>query len=234
MKKLIVANWKMNLGTNQGLAFAQRLRETAPTLSKVVPVLCPPTILLRELASLLPLGWRLGAQDCSTVASGARTGDTSAAMLKDAGCAYVILGHSERRLYHNETNEEVATKARVALEAGLIPLICVGETKEERAAGRVLEVIHGQLLPLQDILPRCVVAYEPRWAIGTGVTPSPQDIALVHGDLETLGVPVLYGGSVDATNAGSILAIPGVGGLLIGGASMTPAFIDILAQAEGI
>lgn len=232
MKKLIVANWKMNLGTDEGLGFASFLVEAVPSPSGITPIICPPDILLREMGPLLPPAWHLGAQDCSAHKDGPFTGEISATMLASAGCSFVLVGHSERRFFHHETGGIIAEKAQAALEAGLRPIVCVGETKDERDKGRAIEVIAGQLNDLGEILSECIIAYEPRWAIGTGSTPSLDEIAHVHQALSDAQVPLLYGGSVDLTNALSILEISHVDGLLIGGASLQPTFIGLLQAAN--
>jgi triosephosphate isomerase len=178
-------------------------------------------------------GIALGAQDCHTAESGAHTGDMSAAMLADVGCSHVIVGHSERRGDHGEGDSEVQAKARAALGAGLVPVVCVGESEEQRVAGEALEVIARQI---EGSLPEgeagLVVAYEPIWAIGTGRTATPEDVAEVHAHIRALlcrrlgeadggAVRVLYGGSVKAANAAGLLAVPDVDGALVGGASLS-------------
>jgi triosephosphate isomerase len=180
-------------------------------------------------------GIGLGAQDCHAEPSGAHTGDISAAMLADAGCSHVIVGHSERRADHGETDALVRAKAAAAQGCGLTAIICVGETLAERDAGRTLAVVQGQLagsLPPAATAANTVIAYEPVWAIGTGRTPKALEIAEVHAAIRgALGgvmagaavVPILYGGSVKADNAAEILAIAEVGGALVGGASLNAA-----------
>jgi triosephosphate isomerase len=235
-RKLIAGNWKMNglRGTGLDLArgLAARSRATAPDCDLLV---CPPAQLLIPVGEALadsPIA--LGAQDCHAQASGAHTGDVSAPMLADAGCSHVIVGHSERRSDHGETDGLVRAKAEAAAAAGLIPVVCLGETEAERAAGRALAVIESQLrgsLPQAVDPGRTVVAYEPVWAIGTGRTATAEDIAEAHGHIrgllaEILGrggaesVRVLYGGSVKPENAAEILAVDNVDGALVGGASL--------------
>ena len=199
-------------------------------------LVCPPATLLflaREL--LRDSGIALGAQDCNVAASGAHTGDISAEMLADAGAACVIVGHSERRAEHGETSELVAAKAKAAHRAGLTSIICIGETEAERRAGRTLEIVASQLqasLPTGASAANTVIAYEPVWAIGSGLTPSDADIAEIHGfirkglaerlgETESAQVRILYGGSVKPANAASIVAIANVNGTLVGGASLT-------------
>jgi triosephosphate isomerase len=191
-------------------------------------------------------GIEIGGQDCRAESHGAFTGDVSAAMLRDAGATLVILGHSERRQGHGETDAVVAAKAEAALSAGLEPIICVGETLEQREAGRAVEVVRGQVMgSLPAILAEkgaFAVAYEPVWAIGTGLTPSLEQIEAVHravraAMIERLGPagaarPILYGGSVKPDNAREILAVPEVGGALVGGASLKAA--DFLGIVRGV
>jgi len=233
---LIVGNWKMNGLRTDGVALAAALaaRVKAGTRSSVV--VCPPfTLIDRVGQAVAGSGIGLGAQDCAAKASGAFTGDVAAPMLADAGCTWVILGHSERRAGHAESDAQVLAKTEAAEAAGLITIVCVGETLAEREAGRAFDVVAGQLAgSLPQARPgtpsgRWVVAYEPVWAIGTGKTATADDIAAMHrhireclgrrhGDLG--GLSVLYGGSVKADNAATILALPGVDGALVGGASL--------------
>lgn len=188
----------------------------------------------------------VGAQDVSAQASGAYTGEVSAAMLKDLGCRYVIVGHSERRQYHGETDELVADKARAALASGVTPIVCVGETLAEHEAGRTEEVVRRQLAAVIRANGHCiseiVLAYEPVWAIGTGKTASPEQAQAVHAVLraqlkaatdQPARVKILYGGSMNAANAASLLAQPDIDGGLIGGASLKAAdFLKIIAAAR--
>jgi len=238
-RKLIAGNWKMNglMGTGRDLArdLAGRARAAAPACDLLV---CPPAQLLIPVGEALagsPV--QLGAQDCHTQASGAHTGDISAPMLADAGCSYVIVGHSERRSDHGESDAEVRAKAAAAAAAGLVPIVCLGETETERGAGRALAVIESQL---RGSLPEGggagpaagpVVAYEPVWAIGTGKTATAGDIAEAHGHIRGLlrdilgraageSLRILYGGSVKPDNAAEILAVDDVDGALVGGASL--------------
>ncbi len=232
-RTLIAGNWKMN-----GLrSEAETLVRTFAGLKAAGPpagcevLVCPPATLLLTLAQALAgahIG--LGAQDCHPTAGGAHTGDLSAAMLADAGCAYVIVGHSERRTDHGEDDGLVRAKAEAVRAAGLIPIICIGETAEQRDAGRAVEVVGGQLdgsLPDGAASDTVVIAYEPVWAIGTGRTPTPSDIAEVHasirarlGDRGAGDARILYGGSVKPDNATEILALGDVDGALVGGASL--------------
>ncbi len=230
--KMIVGNWKMHgLGSDLAQADAVRtaLAET-PTANRVG--LCFPATLIAQAAWRLKDGpVEVGGQDCHSAASGAFTGSVSAEMLKDAGATLVIVGHSERRAGFGETDADVAAKVEAALRAGLEPIVCVGETLEERDAGRAVEVVTAQVTgSLPDALREqtFAVAYEPVWAIGTGRTATVEQVAEMHvairGALvERLGAaetPILYGGSVNPKNAAELLAVDEVGGALVGGASL--------------
>ena len=218
MSKLIVANWKMN----GSVSFIDSFFSTFETSTNHTLVVCPP---FPYISTVKSKGVIVGAQDCSPHASGAYTGDTSALMSKDLGCDYMILGHSERRQYHNESSESVHTKANTAIAAGLIPIICVGESKEIRESGQHIAIVTQQVM---DSIPTesgtYAVAYEPIWAIGTGLTASQDDIAQMHAVLRTIlpGVQLLYGGSVNKGNSREIMATANVDGVLIGGASLKP------------
>ncbi len=244
--KFVAGNWKMN-GLGAALGEVERLRaelEAAPAGCRVA--LCPPaTLIARMAAAARGSALEIGGQDCHAERAGAYTGDISAEMLKDAGAGLVILGHSERRQGHGETDSLVAAKATAALNAGLAPIVCVGETLAEREAGRAVEVVRGQVLnslPLALAGRDFAVAYEPVWAIGTGLTPTLEQIEEVHravraAMIERLGLasaaaPILYGGSVKPDNARDILAVPEVGGALVGGASLKAAdFLGIIRAA---
>jgi triosephosphate isomerase len=207
--------------------------------------ICPPATLLYRMAELLAgSGVAVGGQDCRAEPYGAFTGCVSAEMLVDAGAALVILGHSERRFYFGETSADVAAKVEAALRAGLEPIVCVGETAEERAAGRMLEVVLGQVrgsLPDALVGRPFALAYEPVWAIGTGVTPTHGQIEDAHAEIraalharwgEEALAPILYGGSVKPENAAEILSLAEVGGALVGGASLTAGqFLPIVRAA---
>lgn len=208
--------------------------------------LCPPaTLVHRMVERARDSVVEIGGQDCSPEPKGAFTGDVSAAMLADAGASLVIVGHSERRQGHGETDAVVATKAQAAFDAGLAPIVCVGETLAQREAGQAVEVVRRQVmqsLPAALAGQSFAVAYEPVWAIGTGLTPTLQQIEEVHravrsAMIERLGlgvsaVPILYGGSVKPDNAADILAVPEVGGALVGGASLKAAdFLGIIRAA---
>jgi triosephosphate isomerase (TIM) len=247
VRPFVAGNWKMNgLSGSLGELEAMRRAADAGEAGAAELAVCPPATLLAQAAWKLKGGKiALGAQDCAVEASGAFTGDISAPMLKDAGATYVIVGHSERRTLHHETNALVRAKAEATLKAGLIPIVCVGETRAERENGLENAVVARQLresLPpgggpttLKDI----VVAYEPVWAIGTGLTPTPADVARMHAAIRTLlgeiygaaggKVRILYGGSVKPSNARELLGLDNVDGALVGGASLKAA--DFLAIA---
>lgn len=243
MKKLAAGNWKMN-GTGASLAEVAALVQAHPA-PRCDMLLCPPATLVAQMAAIAAgTALRVGGQDCHAKASGAHTGDISAAMLADAGAAYVIVGHSERRTDHAETDALVQAKAVAAQGAGLIPVVCIGETEAERDAGSTLDVIGTQLhgsVPDGSTAATLVVAYEPVWAIGTGRTPSIEQIAEVHAFLrarltarlgsEAAGVRLLYGGSVKPSNATEIFAIPHVDGALVGGASLKAADFGAIIAA---
>jgi triosephosphate isomerase len=246
MRKLAAGNWKMN-GTTAHLTEIAALAATHRA-AQVDILICPPATLLAQAAGLAqhsPL--MIGAQDCHRSPSGAHTGDISAPMLADAGARAVILGHSERRADHGETSALVADKARAAHAAGLIAVICLGETLAEREGAQTLAVVTEQLrasLPATATAANTVIAYEPVWAIGTGLTPSTAQIAEVHGVLRALlterldaaeaaALRLLYGGSVKPANAAGIFAIADVDGALVGGASLTAQdFSPIIAALE--
>ena len=248
LRPLIAGNWKMH-GTN---AFASDLAGSlADKMSDVgnngvEMLLCPPALLLGAVrVSIGDSGISLGGQDCHAAEQGAHTGDTSAAMLHDAGCAYVIVGHSERRADHDEDDATVNAKATAAQTSGLVPVICIGETLEEHEAGRAVEVVTGQLrgsIPEGSSAASMVVAYEPVWAIGTGRTPTLDDISEVHDAIRSAlkgvssdfeSVRILYGGSVKPENASEILAVANVNGALVGGASLkTDDFWAIVEAAS--
>jgi triosephosphate isomerase len=236
-RPLIAGNWKMN-GLQGTAAELQKIIGGARDLHPATDILvCPPATLIAGFATLAR-GSRvaIGGQDCHTEAAGAFTGDISAEMLKDAGASAVIVGHSERRCFHHETDAEIRAKALAARKAGLLAVVCVGETRAEREAGHTIALVGGQLAgSLPDdagniAVANIAVAYEPVWAIGTGLTPSAADIAQVHGfirqELETrygaaaAAMRILYGGSVKPGNAGELMAIENVDGALVGGASL--------------
>jgi triosephosphate isomerase len=202
-------------------------------------VLCPPATMIAVVAAALAgSGIKWGGQDCHGQPSGAFTGDISAEMLKDLGCSYVIVGHSERRQQHKETSALVAAKAKASHTAGLTAIICVGELDHERTAGQADRIVSEQLkisIPDTATPENTVIAYEPVWAIGTGKTASSEDICQMHALIRAKAgaLPILYGGSVKADNAAEILHLPNVDGVLVGGASLKPdAFQAIAAAGE--
>lgn len=243
-KPLIAGNWKMN-GVSTSIGEVEKLisgLSEAPTEAEVL--LCPPATLLDRMSQASKgSSVQTGAQDCHANESGAHTGDISAWMVADLGGTYVIVGHSERRTDHHETNAIVKAKAEAVLKAGLKPIVCIGETLEQRKAGETLEVLGDQLtnsLPQGATGDNTVIAYEPVWAIGTGLTPEISDIDEAHtfmrNKLNELAVPqsadvrLLYGGSVKPGNAKEILAVTDVNGALVGGASLKAEdFLGIIA-----
>ncbi len=245
-RRLAAGNWKMN-GISDALQEAEALCSAHPS-PQVDVLLCPPATLLARLSDALNgSAIATGGQDCHAAASGAHTGDVSAAMLADAGASHVILGHSERREDHAETDEDVRAKARAAMAAGLTAIICVGESGARRDAGNTLGVIGGQLagsVPDDAAADMLVIAYEPVWAIGTGRVPAPEQIAGVHDFIRTRlirrfgeeagqGIRILYGGSVKPGNAAGIFGVANVDGALVGGASLKAAdFSPIIAALE--
>lgn len=239
-RKLAAGNWKMN-GLAADLDQIDAL-EAAHSAVDIDILICPPAPLLERMAARASK-IAVGGQDCHASGSGAHTGDTAAAMLVDAGASHVILGHSERRTDHKETNDGVRAKARAAFDAGLIAVICVGETLAEREAANTLDIISGQLagsIPDAANGTNLIVAYEPVWAIGTGLVPSTDQIGEVHdyiraklearfGEGVGRSVRLLYGGSVKGSNAADIFAVSNVDGALVGGASLTAdAFSPII------
>ncbi|MCG8356312.1 MAG: triose-phosphate isomerase [Kiloniellales bacterium] len=234
-RKLIAGNWKMNGLRAEGLALAEGLaaRVARPGEADCDWVICPPAPLLVPVGeAILGSPLALGAQDCHAAPSGAHTGDVSAPMLADVGCRYVIVGHSERRADHGESDAQVKAKASAAQAAGLTAILCLGESEAQRAAGEALSVIEAQLRgSLPASADSLVLAYEPVWAIGTGKVATPADVAEAHAHIrgllgqvcgaETAAVTrVLYGGSVKPDNAAELLALADVDGALVGGASL--------------
>ena len=233
-RPLVAGNWKMNGLRSSSAELAKIMHGAGEVAGRTDLMVCPPATLLATFATLVqgtPVA--VGAQDCHAEASGAFTGDLSAEMLRDAGATAVVVGHSERRMYHRETDTEVNAKARAAWRAGLTAIVCVGETKDQREGGKTLDVVHMQTqgsLPDGATPDNLVVAYEPVWAIGTGLTPTPADVAAVHDfirrHLESRHgaagrqIRILYGGSVKPSNAPELLHVPNVDGALVGGASL--------------
>ncbi|MGB0921558.1 MAG: triose-phosphate isomerase [Alphaproteobacteria bacterium] len=245
-KALVAGNWKMN-----GLkASAKEVRALAKAISKAAPkadaMICPPATLVGALvAEAKGTKIAIGGQDCHAKENGAHTGDIAANMLKDLGAKAVIVGHSERRADHGESNADVLAKAEAAIAAGLIAIVCVGETEQERDKGQTLRVVGAQVkgsVPA-DITPKnLVVAYEPVWAIGTGRTPTADDVAKVHahirkklverfGDKTGSQIRLLYGGSVKAANAVELMGVANVNGALVGGASLKAKDFDGILDA---
>lgn len=245
LRPLVVGNWKMNglaSSSSQIRSLLHHLREAPPDCDVVV---CPPYTLLMPF-SLVFEGYpiSLGAQDCHTEEDGAHTGDISAGMLKDAGCSYVIVGHSERRSAHGETSALVRAKAMAAQQHGMAAIICVGESESDRDGGLTIEKVAEQLresIPDEVTGQNTVIAYEPVWAIGTGRTPNNDQIAEVHATIRMhlsgrfgdngAGIRVLYGGSVNSKNARQIFSVPKVDGALVGGASLGATDFDAILDA---
>ena len=244
MRKLIAGNWKMNGLGSSASVIDEMVAGIGSGSDKADCLICPPFLLVNDFAARCKgTSLAIGAQDCHANEAGAHTGDVSAAMLADAGASHVILGHSERRADHGETSAVVAEKVSASIKAGLIPIICVGEQLAEREAGQTMDVVLTQLSEsLPDLLEgqAFVVAYEPVWAIGTGLTATPEQIGDVHlairkALVERFGeqgqmVQILYGGSMKPANASEILAVENVDGGLIGGASLKAE--DFLAIYE--
>ena len=233
-RPLVAGNWKMNGLKASAVELARMIAGAGEGARNVDLLICPPATLVMACAAQAQ-GARvaIGAQDCHAEKAGAYTGDISAEMLADAGASAVLVGHSERRSYHKETDAAVRAKALAARRAGLLAIVCVGETKDERAAGRTLDVVGAQLegsLPDGATAETVVVAYEPVWAIGTGLTPTPADVGEVHGFIRARlvarfaaageGMRILYGGSVKPSNAKELLGVADVDGALVGGASL--------------
>jgi len=246
-RKLVAGNWKMNGSLAANAALVAGIKEGLPADACDVAVCVPAPYLAQVQGAVAGSAVALGAQDMSAHASGAFTGEVSAAMLQEFGVQYVILGHSERRAYHGESDAAVAAKTVAALKAGLVPVVCVGETLEQREAGQTNEIVGGQLdvvlaaLSVEEVA-RIVVAYEPVWAIGTGKTATPEMAQEVHAMLRArLGaksaeaaakVRVLYGGSMKPDNAEQLLAMADIDGGLIGGAALKAAdFLAIIKAA---
>lgn len=251
MRKAIVAgNWKMNGNKASNAALMDALVSELDGFDVVDVLVCPPAVYLAQVGGLLDGSVvELGAQTLSQFESGAYTGEVAPAMLQDLGCRYVIVGHSERRALFGETDQDVAAKFEAACEAGLIPLLCVGETLEQREAGQTLEVVGAQLKAVLDAcgaerFAQAVIAYEPVWAIGTGRTATSAQAQEVHAAIREIvaqysadiaqGVRILYGGSVNAGNAAELFANPDVDGGLVGGASLKAnEFVAICRAAAG-
>ncbi|HEV2302918.1 MAG TPA: triose-phosphate isomerase [Stellaceae bacterium] len=239
--RLVAGNWKMNGLSADGAALAEDLARLAAVEPPAAELLvCPPFTLLELVGRILrgsAVG--LGGQDCHAAAKGAHTGDISAEMLQGLGCRHVILGHSERRQEHGESDGMVRDKVIAAWRAGLAAILCVGETRAEREAGRAEAAVAAQLsgsMPDGAAAERLVIAYEPVWAIGTGLTPTGEDIARVHAAIRArapAGIRLLYGGSVNPGNAAAIFALDEVDGALVGGASLKAQDFWAIARAAG-
>jgi triosephosphate isomerase len=246
IRPLIAGNWKMNGLKASSAEFEAMLAGASQVAAKTDLLVCPPATLIAAFAERAQ-GSRtlaIGAQDCHPKASGAHTGDLSAEMLADAGASAIIVGHSERRADHGESDALVRQKAEAAWRAGLTAIVCIGETREQRDAGQTLDVCGGQLkgsLPDRATAGNLVVAYEPVWAIGTGLTPTAGDVEQIHRFIRGIlaarfsdagaRIRVLYGGSVKPSNAAELMAVANVNGALVGGASLKAA--DFLAIAAG-
>jgi triosephosphate isomerase len=237
----IVGNWKMN-GLRSSLSEARAIDRAAARYPRVELALAPPATLISRMREVVQ-AIDVGGQDCHVAESGAFTGDVSAAMLKDAGAEFVIVGHSERRSAHGESDATVRAKAQAALDAGLSVIVCVGETEAQRDAGEAESIVTAQVAGSVpeggDIAPRVTLAYEPVWAIGTGRVPSVQDVEAMHRAIRAMlvdiygdagkAIRILYGGSVKPENAAELLGADEVGGALVGGASLTAeSFIGIV------
>lgn len=246
VRALVAGNWKMNglrASANEASELADLLRHGDEAACDVL--LCPPFTLLMPFSHILEgSGIELGAQDCHRANSGPHTGDIGAPMLRDAGCEYVIVGHSERRTNHGEDSQLVGEKARAAHEAGLTAIICVGESRSERKAGRTLDVVDQQLqasIPGNSRFQNTVIAYEPVWAIGSGETPSRAEISEVHAFIhkrlanrfggDGASMRILYGGSVTPKNARDLMSIRNVNGALVGGASLRAIDLNGIIEA---
>jgi triosephosphate isomerase (TIM) len=245
IRPLIAGNWKMNGLTSSAAEFDAMIAGAGAAAAKVDLLVCPPATLIAGFANKAK-GSKLavGAQDCHPKASGAHTGDLSAEMLADAGATSIIVGHSERRADHGETDAVVRQKAEAAWRAGLVAIVCIGETRQQRDAGKTLDICGGQLagsLPDGATATNLVVAYEPVWAIGTGLTPTTGDVEQVHQFIRGVltdrfkgeggKIRILYGGSVKPSNARELMAVANVNGALVGGASLKAS--DFLAIAAG-
>jgi len=246
IRPLIAGNWKMNGLKSSTAAFEAMLAGASAVAGKADLLVCPPATLIAAFAEKARGARTLsvGAQDCHPKASGAHTGDLSAEMLADAGASAIIVGHSERRADHGETDVEVRQKAEAVWRAGLTAIVCIGETQHQRDQGQTLDICRGQLnvsLPDGGRSDNLVVAYEPVWAIGTGLTPTVGDVEQIHRFIreflivrfngEGAKMRILYGGSVKPSNASELMAVANVNGALVGGASLKAA--DFLAIARG-
>ncbi|MGJ5205237.1 triose-phosphate isomerase [Bradyrhizobium sp. HKCCYLR20261] len=246
IRPLIAGNWKMNGLKASMTEFEAMIAGAAEVTAKADLLVCPPATLVSAFAEKAHgnKAIAVGAQDCHAKASGAHTGDLSAEMLADAGASAIIVGHSERRADHGESDVVVHQKTEAVWRAGLVAIVCVGETQQQRDAGQTLDILRGQLnlsLPEGSRADNLVVAYEPVWAIGTGLTPTAKDVEQIHAFIRELltnrfkgegaKMRILYGGSVKPSNAAELMAVANVNGALVGGASLKAA--DFLAIAKG-
>jgi len=245
VKSLIAGNWKMNGGTTEGIALARAIAARAQEVEGHCDLLvCPPAVALAAVAeTLVGSGVGVGGQDCHQEATGAHTGDVSAPMLAEAGAGFVIIGHSERRADHGESNALVRDKSAAAHRAGLVAIVCIGETEAQRDAGQTLMVLSEQIagsIPRGATAANTVLAYEPVWAIGTGRTPSVAEVAEAHAHTraevarvvaDAADLRLLYGGSVKPENARELLPVDNVNGALVGGASLDQASFLAIALA---
>ncbi len=249
-RKIIAGNWKMNTNCAEGVALAAAVAKGVGSSEDVEVAVCPPSVYLSAIGQAIAgSAVGLGAQNCYHEAKGAFTGELSPAMLVDVGCKYVVLGHSERRAIFKESSADVNRKVVAALAAGLTPIVCVGETLDERKANRTKAVVREQIegslgLMTAEQVTKLVIAYEPVWAIGTGVVATPEQAEEVHADLRKLletrytpqvaaSVRIQYGGSVNAENAVTLLSQPNIDGALVGGASLKAGgFLAIVAAAR--
>jgi triosephosphate isomerase len=247
---LIAGNWKMHGHHREGVALAAAVAEKAASYQSTHGplhldlLICPPATLLREITETLAESViTVGGQDCHEMESGAHTGDVSAAMLKDAGCSYVIVGHSERRADHGERNDQVKAKAVAARACGLTAIICIGETREQRGRGEAMAIVNSQLagsLPDDATALNTVIAYEPVWAIGTGLAATVEDVAEIHAGIrawlakvlsDSHAIRILYGGSAKPENAAELMELEDVDGALVGGASLDADDFWAIAEA---
>ena len=243
---IIAGNWKMNMDRASAQKLTEDLSDQAASMNNNAQMIVfPPAVLIDTvIASRLNQNLQVGGQDCHAQSAGAHTGDISAHMLADAGCGWVLAGHSERRTDHHESNQDVAAKASAAIDAGLCVIICVGETLEERMAGKAFDVVAEQIkgsMPHDLPHDRFALAYEPVWAIGTGQVASPEDVDAMHDHIREVlvarhasnaEIDILYGGSVKPDNAAALLALNNVGGALVGGASLKAE--DFIAIAQSV
>ena len=242
---IIAGNWKMNMDRASAQKLTEDLSDQAASMNNNAQMIVfPPAVLIDTvIASRLNQNLQVGGQDCHAQSAGAHTGDISAHMLADAGCGWVLAGHSERRTDHHESNQDVAAKASAAIDAGLCVIICVGETLEERMAGKAFDVVAEQIkgsMPHDLPHDRFALAYEPVWAIGTGQVASPENVDAMHDHIREVlvarhasyaEIDILYGGAVKPDNAAALLALNNVGGALVGGASLKAEDFIAIAQS---